>query len=104
MKPARLAMMATMAALVALPTPAWALFCSNEGPSAGYIVVEDNGKSRMVKDVEGQARLDKQRLREVGVVATSTERWNGCIRAYVTQPEGGQVMEFYDPATLRRLQ
>lgn len=47
---------------------------------------------------------DQSQLQQLGIDATRVERWNGCIRAYVRQPDGGQKMEFYDPNTMRRVQ
>lgn len=43
-------------------------------------------------------------LRSRGIKATRTERWGGCIRAWAVQPNGREVMEFYDPDTLRRVE
>ncbi|HEY0032550.1 MAG TPA: hypothetical protein VGB81_04735 [Devosia sp.] len=104
MKPTQLAIAAILTGLVAVPTPAWALFCTNEGPIAPMTFVEEDGESVLRTDVELQDRMDTQRLRDIGVPARSVERWNGCMRAFVETADGGQVMEFYDPATLRRLQ
>lgn len=104
MKPAKLALAGILTALVALPTPAWAIFCANEGPKAPLTFVEESGRSVLRADTELQAQMDKQRLREIGVPARSVERWSGCMRAFVETPDGGQIMEFYDPVTLRKLQ
>jgi hypothetical protein len=104
MKPAQLALAGALTALITLPTPAWALFCTNEGPTAPKTFVEIDGESVLKTDYELQNRMDTQRLREIGVPARSVERWNGCMRAFVETADGGQKMEFYDPATLRRLQ
>ena len=104
MKLVRLAAMGLVAAMVVAPTPAWAAFCANEGPQAPLTAEDRDGKSVLVTDTEAQASLDKQRLREVGVAATSVERWNGCLRAFVVQADGSRAMEIYDPASLRRLQ
>ncbi len=84
-------------------TPAFALFCTDEGPSAG-ITYEFRTGGRIRTDHQAQERMDMSRLREIGVYANSVERWNGCMRAFVDNGSGGQSMEFYDPATLRRLQ
>jgi hypothetical protein len=104
MKPAQLALASIFTALVALPTPAWAIFCANDGPTAPKTFVEQDGKTVLKTDVELQNRMDTQRLREIGVPARSVERWSGCMRAFVETADGGQKMEFYDPVTLRRLQ
>jgi hypothetical protein len=104
MKPAKLAFAGVLAALVAFPTPAWAIFCVNEGPTAPKTFVEEGGRSVLKVDEELQNRMDTQRLREIGVPARSVERWNGCMRAFVKTEDGRQIMEFYDPVTLRKLQ
>jgi len=105
MKPAKLALAGILTALVALPTPAWAIFCVNEGPTAPKTFVDDGGgRSRLQIDTELQDRMDTRRLREIGVEAQSVERWNGCMRAFVKTPDGRNIMEFYDPVTLRKLQ
>ncbi|HTM78608.1 MAG TPA: hypothetical protein VL133_13390 [Devosia sp.] len=46
---------------------------------------------------------DLTELQQRGVNASSVERWNGCIRAFVRQPGGGETMEFYDPNTMQRV-
>lgn len=40
------------------------------------------------------------RLHEKGINATSIEEWNGLVRAYVTQDDGSQAMQLFDPDTL----
>lgn len=47
--------------------------------------------------------FDLKQLRRRGIDATRVERWNGCIRAFVREPGGGQHMEFYDPNTYERV-
>ncbi|MET3900592.1 hypothetical protein ABIB57_004558 [Devosia sp. UYZn731] len=85
-------------------TPAFALFCTDEGPSAGIDYEFNSGGGFRIDDSDFQKDFDISRLRDIGVYAKSVERWNGCIRAFVDNGNGGQTMEFYDPATLRRLQ
>ena len=104
MKLVRLAAMGLVAGMVTAPMPAWAAFCANEGPTAPLTTEERDGKSVLVTDTAAQASLDEQRLREVGVAASSVERWNGCMRAFVVQADGTRAMEIYDPVSLRRLQ
>lgn len=101
MKLVRLAAMGLVAAMVVAPMPAWAAMCLNEGPMVPQTV--DN-EGNLETDTEAQAFMDRQRLRAAGVPATSVERWNGCLRAYVELPDGTRAMEIYDPASLRRLQ
>jgi hypothetical protein len=43
------------------------------------------------------------RLRDQGVNATSVEDWGGLVRAFVTQDDGRQVMQFYTPGTLQQV-
>lgn len=50
-----------------------------------------------------QNEFDLMQLRRHGVDATRVERWNGCIRAFVRQPGGGERMEFYDPNTFEQV-
>lgn len=104
MKLVKIAVLGLLAGTIALPTQAWAVFCSYEGPTAGYITKYENGEAIEVPDTEAQAEMDLRRLREVGVPAVSVERWSGCLRAFVQQSDGGQSMELYDPATLARVQ
>ena len=104
MRLVKLAAMGLVAAMVMAPIPAWAAFCANEGPQAPQILEDRDGNGVLVTDTEAQASLDKQRLGEAGIAATSVERWNGCMRAFVVQPDGSRAMEIYDPASLRRLQ
>ncbi len=40
------------------------------------------------------------RLHEKGIKATSIEEWNGQVRAFVTQEDGTQAMQFFDADTL----
>ena len=100
MKPVKLAMALGLATLALAPMPAFAAFCANEGPMAPYTIEEEDGQSKLVTDTVAQEALDKQRLREVGVVASSVERWNGCLRAFVRGSDGRNTMQMYDPATL----
>ena len=43
------------------------------------------------------------RLQEQGVNATSVENWGGLIRAYVTQEDGTEVMQFFAPGSLEQI-
>lgn len=82
-----------------LVTPAFAVpFCQDDrsGVSFGFGIGSDYSETE-------QNDFDLMALRQAGVDATSVEKWNGCIRAYVRQPGGGERMEFYDPNTLRQV-
>jgi hypothetical protein len=86
-------------------TPAFALYCSNGGPPAPTITVDrPDGTTETRVDTKAQQEMDLQRLRAAGVDARSVERWAGCLRAFMTAPDGSQSMEFYDPGTLQRVQ
>jgi len=98
MKPVKLAMALGLATLALAPMPAFAAFCANEGPLVPQTF--EDGTANLVTDTVAQEALDKQRLREVGVVASSVERWNGCLRAFIEGPDGHKSMQLYDPATL----
>jgi len=54
-------------------------------------------------DTERQGQIDQMRLRQVGVDASRVERWNGCLRAFVRSPGGGESMQFFDPRTLQQV-
>jgi len=47
--------------------------------------------------------FDMMHLRQRGVDATRVERWNGCIRAFVRKPGGGETMQFFEPGTYREV-
>lgn len=41
------------------------------------------------------------RLQQQGVNATAVEEWSGLVRAYVTQSDGTQTMQFFAPGSLQ---
>lgn len=47
--------------------------------------------------------FDLMHLRQAGVDATRVERWNGCIRAFVRKPGGGEEMQFFQPGSYQRV-
>lgn len=97
--------LATLIIVGLTSTPAFALFCADNGPELGFEFEIGNSRDPFLRrDDDLQKQSDLRRLRSVGVYANSVERWNGCIRAYVPNGSGGESMEFYDPATLQRLQ
>jgi hypothetical protein len=86
-------------------TPAFAFYCADDGPSAGVDMdVGDAFDNFFRRGNEDQQNMDMARLHSVGVYPNSVERWSGCIRAYMPNGTGGEIMEFYDPATLKRIQ
>jgi hypothetical protein len=52
---------------------------------------------------ETSAQNILSRLHDQGVNATSVEEWGGLVRAFVTQDDGRQVMQFYTPGTLQQV-
>ncbi|SFV28171.1 hypothetical protein SAMN05216456_0454 [Devosia crocina] len=52
---------------------------------------------------EDRNSFDMMHLRQRGVDATRVERWNGCIRAFVRVPGGGEEMQFFEPGTYRQV-
>src|SRR5215217_7734478 len=93
MKLTKIMTMGIVAAVVIAPMPAFAAFCTGDGPNVSY-TFSDQGDGRLVIDVEAQALRDKKRLHEIGVIAEDTERWNGCIRAFIKADDGTRHMEF----------
>ncbi|ODT65923.1 MAG: hypothetical protein ABS75_29700 [Pelagibacterium sp. SCN 63-23] len=52
---------------------------------------------------EEKNQFNLMRLRQMGVDASSSEMWDGCIRAFVRKPGGGEEMQFFDPDTFERV-
>jgi len=52
---------------------------------------------------EDRNDFDLMHLRQRGIDATRVERWNGCIRAFVRKPGGGEEMQFFEPGTYRQV-
>lgn len=89
-----------LAALATAAPAAAAPFCFGGAPGLNLGLSIHLGTPRTAAQ---QATSDQMALRRIGVDASRVERWNGCLRAFVRQPGGGVRMEFYDPATLRRV-
>ena len=94
--------------LLAMSGPAFAAsYCYDDRSSLSFSFNDGDldGVNHNTKfDEELQKLADLRELRSRGVDATSVEDWNGCIRAFVRQPGGGEIMEYYDPNTFQRLQ
>jgi len=89
---------------IALPaaTPALAVpYCDSNDSVRASIEIGSNG--RRFLDTTDQLETYKMRLQQAGVPATRVEKWNGCLRAFVSQPGGGEVMQFFDPQSLRQV-
>ena len=95
-------------ALTAIASPAFAISCQAPELSAYGIDLEYSfsigNQSGIVKGskTEQQEIYDLQRLKRIGVDAEDTERWNGCIKAYVRNASGLE-QQFYHPDSLRRV-
>ena len=90
--------------MLALATaPSYALFCDTSSDDYG---ISFSGSSQLGGRYNEQLRdqFDEMRLKQDGVDVASVDRWNGCIRAFVRKPEGGQEMQYFDPRTYKRLQ
>jgi hypothetical protein len=55
-------------------------------------------------DEDDELAFDLHQLRRRGVDATRVEKWSGCLRAFVRQPNGHEIMELYDPNTYERVE
>jgi hypothetical protein len=86
-----------VSATPALATPR----CDSQDSVTASIEIGTNG--RRFLDTTDQFETYKMLLNQQGVAATRVEKWNGCLRAFVTQPGGGEVMQFFDPQTLRQV-
>jgi len=94
--------------LLAMSGPAFAVsYCYDDRSSVDFSfstnALDEFGRPSNL-DEELQNMADLRELQSRGVDATSVEDWNGCIRAFVRQPSGGEIMEYYDPNTFERLQ
>ena len=87
-------------ALLVAAVPAQAAFCTDD---RGVVVTFGVQIGEPYTEQELN-EFDLMRLRQEGVDATRVERWNGCIRAFVRKPEGGEEMQFFDPNTFERVQ
>lgn len=90
-----------LGASASLALPAAAVpFCTGGGPGLHFSFGASIGKRLSQNDVD---EFDLMQLRRLGVDASSVERWNGCIRAFVRKPGGGEEMQFFDPNSYRRV-
>lgn len=67
-----------------------------EGGSAGFGPFQDD------PEVDRNQR-DLIALRQRGFDAIRVERWNGCIRAFIRQPNGVEGNQFFDPNNYREI-
>lgn len=87
-------------ALVLAAPAAAAPFCTGDSPGAQSTLSLTIGGPYTTEE---QNSFDEMRLRQMGVNVSSVERWNGCIRAFVRKPGGGQEMQFFEPGTYRQV-
>lgn len=90
---------------LALASPAFALDCSDSDGIrfSGNFIVSGSlhfGKPYTEEEI---AQFDAMTLRRQGVDVTRAERWAGCVRAWVRQPDGTERQQFFDPTTYEKL-
>ncbi|RUT31239.1 hypothetical protein EMQ25_10280 [Arsenicitalea aurantiaca] len=92
---------------LSLAAPAQAApFCTNSPGGFGVGVefgVGTGFRDRSAERYNDRLEQYKRELQRRGVNATSVEIWNGCLQAFVRNPDGTNGMEFYDPSTYRRV-
>lgn len=89
--------------LATATAPAYALMCN--GLEEPGLSIEFGVRIGEPYTEAEQSTFDVMRLRQAGVDATGwSERWNGCIKAFVRKPGGGEEMQFFEPGSLRRVQ
>jgi hypothetical protein len=93
--------LAALALTLVATLPAYAVFC-NAGDDV--VVLEFGFRIGEPYTEQERNQFDLMALQQQGVDATRVERWNGCIRAFVRKPEGGEEMQFFDPDTYVRVQ
>jgi len=86
-----------LALILAAPAAA-APFCTGDRPGVQSAMGLTFGGPYTAEE---QNSFDEMRLRQMGVDVASVERWNGCIRAFVRKPGGGQEMQFFEPGSYR---
>jgi len=84
--------------LMGLTLPAAAVpYCTGSGVSFSFGFAVGEFSESEVNE------FNLMRLRQIGVDATAAEKWNGCIRAFVRKPGGGEEMQFFDPDSFARV-
>lgn len=99
MRPIILALvMMPLSAAVATAAP----FCTGASEDTSFRISSGFSIGGKLTD-DQRNEFDMMRLRQMGVDATRVERWNGCIRAFVRKPTGGEEMQFFEPGTYERV-
>lgn len=100
-------LLAAAGLVLVLAGPAWAVpFCTDNRAGVTVEFGTSFGGGPWFGRSSGESArndFDLMQLQQLGINATRVERWNGCIRAFVRRPGGGEVMEFYDPNTLQQV-
>ncbi|KKB86003.1 hypothetical protein VW29_04510 [Devosia limi DSM 17137] len=90
--------------LAASSVPALAApFCVDNRTSVSITMGFGDDKFDRNADERALNEADLRTLQRMGVDATSVERWNGCIRAFVRNGDGSQSMAYFDPNTMRQV-
>lgn len=87
--------------LSAAPAVAAVPFCQDM--RSGLTVTWSFGNGPQRNQQATQLDLDKIALRRLGVDVRRLELWNGCLRAFVRKPGGGEEMQFFDPNDYARI-
>ena len=96
---ARIAVFTVLSLGLAAPAMA-APFCTGDSVHTGFSAGFSVGG---VFTESEQNEFHLMHLRQMGVDATAVEQWNGCLRAFVRKPGGGEEMQFFEPDTYRRV-
>jgi hypothetical protein len=86
-------------ALVALPVSGFSAVAAQARP----IVCDSFNNRDTVNGMNDGADHLIAALRAKGINVGGIEDFGGCIRAYITDENGVQLMAYYDPSTLERL-
>lgn len=60
-------------------------------------------KGVLIDRIDANADGYAMELRHRGYRVESVQGWGGCVKAFITDPDGGSHMEFFDPDTLAPL-
>lgn len=56
-----------------------------------------------IDSIDANADGIAMELRQMGYDVESVQGWGGCVKAFITDPNGGSHMAFFDPDTLQPL-
>ena len=89
-----------MGALALFLSPATAALAVPTCDGPDFSELDSSGHYRYSEPDE--SAFAEQRLNAMGIDASSTRFWNGCIQTFVRE-NGHTTMRFYDPDTLREV-